>query len=167
MLRPAIARYSSVVVVALGAALAAPLAGADPTLDCVIVAKITNGSNANSFRWLQQQIASLDQPEDASREQVLAASKKQIGLLRQERTVLLRGASVVEDQDLAGAIRDNAEAVGAYADAFEKILPYSQENPPPDEVKDAFQQAREHSQETGGAMTQKVIDFCDFGTDSN
>ncbi|EFV11805.2 hypothetical protein [Segniliparus rugosus] len=167
-MRPAIARYSSVVVMALGAALAAPSAEADPALDCVAITRVTGGSKSSvQFQGLQQQIAALDQPEGAPREQVVAASKKQIGLLRQERSLLLRGAEAIGDQELADALRDNAEAIGAYADAFEKVLPYSQENPPPEDVKDAFGQARERSRETGEAMGRKVVEFCDFGASAN
>ena len=149
------------------AALTGASAGADPLVDCVVVTKITNGSNANSFQWLQQQIASLEQPDGAPREQVAAAARKQIGLLRQERAVLVRAASAVQDEGLAAVIRDNGDAIGAYADAFEKVLPYSQENPPPDDVKDAFADARGHSRETGAAMSQKVLDYCDLQVESN
>lgn len=167
--RPSLACLLAVGALAASAAAALPAASAaaDPVVDCVVVTKITNGGNANSFQWLQQQIASLEQPDGASREQVAAAARKQIGLLRQERAVLVRGAAAVQDAELAAVIRENGEAIGAYADAFEKVLPYSPENPPPQDVKDAFSAAREHSEETGSAMTQKVLDDCDLRVGSN
>ncbi|ADG99385.1 hypothetical protein Srot_2956 [Segniliparus rotundus DSM 44985] len=150
-------RTATAVFVLMGLALAAPFAGADPARPkgCLVLAAATK-----RFEDLDNKVKALNDPE-VSFDEARANTRQQVGLWRQMQDLLGEAAKNITDAPrLAAAVRENGDAIGQYADVVEEILPHTQENPPPADVRANYTAAGKRKNAAGRAMTEAAREIC-------